>query len=270
LQGWDRLKRRWLYRAADALIVHSEANRRTAVSLGAPAERLRVLPLGGQGRFHGACLAREDARIRLGLDPHDPLALFFGLIKPYKGLRVLLRSMPSVRTRVPHAHLLVAGAPMEPLATTLRLIAELGLEEDVTLHARYIPSDLVATYFSAADVVVLPYLDVSLSAVLVTAYEYARPVIVTAVGGLPELVEEGKTGLTVRAGDVPALAGALAALLEDLPRCRKMGEQARRLAEARHAWPVIAGRTAEVYEQVWRERTPKDPLPGSGYLPRIP
>ncbi len=118
----------------------------------------------------------------------------------------------------------------------------------------------MATYFSAADVVVLPYLDVSLSAVLVTAYEYARPVIVTAVGGLPELLEEGKTGLTVPAGDVQALASALAALLQDLPRCREMGTQARRLAEERHAWPAIAGRTAELYEQVWRARTPKDPL----------
>lgn len=164
LKSWDRLERRWLYRAAGALIVHSEANRRTVVGLGAPAERIRVLPLGGEGRFRGAVLTREDARLRLGLDPHNPLALFFGLIKPYKGLTVLLRSMPSVRTRVPQARLLVAGAPMEPLATTLQLIAELDLEEHVTLHARYIPSDLVATYFSAADVVVLPYLDVSLSA----------------------------------------------------------------------------------------------------------
>jgi glycosyltransferase involved in cell wall biosynthesis len=270
LESWDRLERRWLYRAADALIVHSEANRRTAVGLGAPAERIHVLPLGGQGHFQEASLTREDARIRLGLDPHKPLALFFGLIKPYKGLGVLLRSMPSVRTRVPQAHLMVAGVPMEPLATTLRLITELNLEEQVTLHARYIPSDSLATYFSAADVVVLPYLEVSLSAVLVTAYEYARPVIVTAVGGLPEMVEEGKTGLIVPAGDVQALASALVALLEDPSRCREMGAQARRLAEARHSWPAIARQTAEVYEQVWRERTPEDPLPGGGDLPRLP
>ena len=263
-ESWDRLERRWLFRAADALIVHSEANRLTAIRLGAPAERLRVLPLGGEGRFRGACLTREDARRRLGLDPQKPLALFFGLIKPYKGLSVLLRSMSSVKTRVPQAHLLVAGSPMEPLAATLRLIAELDMQDDVTLHAHYIPSNLVASYFSAADVVVLPYLEVSLSAVLVAAYEYARPVIVTAIGGLPELVEEGKTGLTVPAGDVQALASAIVALLEDPARCREMGAQARRLAEERHAWPAIAGRTADLYDQVWRGRTPEDPLPGSG------
>jgi starch synthase len=78
------------------------------------------------------------------------------------------------------------------------------------------------------------------------------------------LVEEGKTGLTVPAGNVHALAVALAALLEDPPRCREMGAQARRLAEERHAWPTIAERTAELYEQVWRGRTPDDPRPESG------
>lgn len=270
LRSWDRLRRRWLCRAADALIVHCEANRRTAVRLGAPAERLHVLPMGGQGRFREPGLVREEARIRLGLDPHDPLVLFFGLIKPYKGLSVLLRSVSSVRTLVPRVRLLVAGEPMEPLAATLRLIADLDLEEHVTLHARYIPSGSLAAYFSAADVVVLPYLDGFLSAVLVTACEYARPVIVTAVGGLPELVEEGKTGLVVPAGDARALAGALAALLKDPSRCREMGARARRLAEERHAWPAIAARTAELYEQVWRERAPEDPLTGSGYFPRIP
>jgi len=250
LRGWEKALRRWLYRSADAVIVHSEANRQALLSLGVAPTRAHRVPMGDLGLFAVPPLPMEEARARLGLDPQQPVALFFGLIKPYKGLGFLLRSWPMALRRVPAARLLVAGEPMEPLAPYRRLIAALGLEGRVTLHPRYIPSDLAAAYFCAADVVVLPYLDSSLSAVLLTAYDYARPVVVTAVGGLPEAVEEGETGFVVPPGDAPALAEALAILLADRARAREMGQRARRLAEERHAWPAIARQTLALYEQI--------------------
>lgn len=251
LRGWQKALRRWLYRAADAVIAHSEANRQALLALGVAPARAHTVPMGDLGLFAAPPLPMEEARVRLGLDPHQPIALFFGLVKPYKGLGVLLRSWPLVRGRVPSARLLVAGEPMEPFAPYRRLMAEMSLEGCVTLHLRYVPSDLVAAYFCAADVVALPYLDSSLSAVLVTAYDYARPVVVTAVGGLPELVEEGETGFVVPPNDAPALAEALTALLADRGRARAMGLRARRLAEERHAWPLIARQTLAIYQQTW-------------------
>ncbi len=250
LLGWERAQRRWLYASVDAIIVHSAANRETVVTLGAPAGHVHQMPMGNLGSFAGQAIPQKEARAQLGLEPDKPLALFFGLIKPYKGLGILLRSLPMVRARVPNARLLVAGEPMEPLAPYRRLIADLGLEEHVIMHPRYIPSDLVPTYFCAADLVVLPYLDISLSAVLVTAYGYARPVVVTAVGGLPELVEDGVTGLVVPPRDITALADGLATLLSDPARCREMGARAHRLAEERHAWSTIGHQTLSLYENI--------------------
>ncbi|MCC7355250.1 MAG: glycosyltransferase family 4 protein [Anaerolineae bacterium] len=251
LLGWERAQRRWLYASTDAIIVHSAANRESVVALGAATERVYQVSMGDLGSFSGPPLPQKEARAQLGLDPDKPVALFFGLIKPYKGLGALLRSLPMVRERVPDMHLLVAGEPMEPLAPYQRLIADLGLGAHVAMHTRYIPSELVPTYFCAADLVVLPYLDISLSAVLVTAYGYARPVVVTAVGGLPELVENGITGLVVRPGDEAALADGVATLLSDPARCHKMGERARQLAEERHSWPAIGRKTLALYEDIW-------------------
>jgi len=149
---------------------------------------------------------RDATRARLGLT--GPTALFFGLVRPYKGLEVLVRAVALVRQKVP-LQLVVAGEFYQDRAPYEALVASLGLGSAVQLLDRYVPNEEVEGFFKAADVVVLPYVSATQSGIAQTALLFERPVIVTRVGGLPEAVRPGETGYVVPPNDPAALAAAL-------------------------------------------------------------
>jgi len=121
----------------------------------------------------------------------------------------------------------------------------------VTVREGFLDMPEVARLFAAADTVALPYQAASQSGVLLLAYGFRRPVIVYPVGGLPEAVIDGETGWICARADVDALVDALAASIDaGWPECRRRGEQGKRFADERFAWPAIAKRTGELYEQV--------------------
>jgi glycosyltransferase involved in cell wall biosynthesis len=239
----NQLYRR-LPEVSDLVIVHSSSEASALEAHGVPAGQLRRIPQGDLGLFGRPSLSVESARATLGLDPKRPILLFFGLLKAYKGLDVLLRSLPAVRRAHPDVLLLVAGERMDPFPR-----ASLDLDGSVEWHDGYVATEAAARYLAAADVVVLPYKRSSSSGVVPAAYAHGRPVVATTVGGLPEMIEPGRTGLLVPPDDEAALAGALISLLDDPAATRAMGERARRLAAERHAWPDIAARTEAVYEE---------------------
>jgi glycosyltransferase involved in cell wall biosynthesis len=142
-----------------------------------------------------------------------PTALFFGLIRPYKGLDVLLRAVALARRRVP-LQLVVAGEFYQDRAPYEALLEQLELRGAVQLLDRYVPNEEVEGYFKAADVVVLPYVSATQSGIAQTALLFGRPVIVTRVGGLPEAVRPGETGYVVPPNDPEALAAALVEFFE--------------------------------------------------------
>ena len=155
----------------------------------------------------GLAPSQEDARKRLSIrEPH--VVLFFGYVRPYKGLRYLLEAMPKLCESA-DVRLLVVGEFYEGKAAYLAQIARLGMEGRVTVHDAYVPNEDVATYFRAADVVALPYISASQSGIVQIAYGFDLPVITTDVGGLPEVVRDGETGLLVPPQDADALACAL-------------------------------------------------------------
>ncbi len=152
---------------------------------------------------------REESRRQLGIR-ENRVALFFGFIKPYKGLMVLIDALPMIRKQLGgDFRLLVVGDFYEDPEPYRRRITELGVGDLLTLIAGYIPDEEVPRYFAAADVVVLPYTSATQSGIVQIAFRYDRPVVTSRVGGLPEFVEEGKTGFLVPAGDPEALAGAV-------------------------------------------------------------
>ena len=141
----------------------------------------------------GKAVERAAACEKIGLDPNDKYTLFFGLIRDYKGLDLLLeawaRWMPAGRK------LLVAGEFYASREKYIELIDRLGLRDRVVLHDRFIPDEDVRYYFSAADCLVLPYRTATQSGVTQIAYNFSLPMIVTRVGGLPEIVPDGRVGL---------------------------------------------------------------------------
>ena len=138
---------------------------------------------------------RSEACSALGLNPHERYALFFGLIRDYKGLDTLLEAWAQFRCS---GHkLLIAGEFYASRDKYLNLIEQLGLQDDIILHDHFIPDSDVAHYFSVADCVVLPYKTATQSGVTQIAYNFRTPIIVTNVGGLKEIVPDGVVGYVV-------------------------------------------------------------------------
>lgn len=240
---------RRLYQLADVLIVHAEAPAdKLTRTAGVPREKIQVVKHGNLGVFCAADLEPAEARHALDLDADGPLLLFFGLIKPYKGLEYLLQAMPLVLRGSPRVRLLIAGEPMESFARYQKLIARLGIGGAVVLRLGYVPLQQLPVYFCAADLVVLPHVHTAMSGVLRFAFGYARPVVVTSVGGLPEAVEDGHTGFVVPPRSPKALAEAIGRGLRDPARLIEMGREARRIRREHYSWDKVARRTIELYE----------------------
>jgi glycosyltransferase involved in cell wall biosynthesis len=196
---------RYAFGPADGFIVQSDTVERDLQAF-LPGARFRKVPHPVYNIF-GEGVEKSRARASLGIQTERVL-LFFGYIRPYKGLHVLLDALAEVRTRM-DVHLMVVGEFYDDQHSYREQITRLGLDQAVTLNADYVANDKVGTYFSAADAVVLPYLSATQSGIAQIAYNFDRPVIATDVGGLGEVVIQGRTGLLVPPNDPPALAAAI-------------------------------------------------------------
>jgi len=143
----------------------------------------------------GAKINREEACKQLNLDPNRSYLLFFGFIRNYKGLDLLLEAMALLPETCKNIDLIVAGEFYEDSLPYTDIIAKHGLENRIHLHTKFIPNDDVRIYFSAADVVAQPYRSATQSGVSQVAYHFEVPMIITNVGGLSELVPHGKAGM---------------------------------------------------------------------------
>jgi glycosyltransferase involved in cell wall biosynthesis len=149
-------------------------------------------------------ISQKDARKKLGLSK-EFVVLFFGHIRKYKGLQVLLDAIKIARKNI-NLKLVIAGEFYDSEEIYTNKIKELSLEKDVLLFNHFIPSDQIGLYFTACDVVALPYLSATQSGVIQICYNYNKPVISSRVGGLPEFIDEGKTGLMVPPNNPTELA----------------------------------------------------------------
>jgi glycosyltransferase involved in cell wall biosynthesis len=151
---------------------------------------------------------RQDARKKFGLGNHSTL-LFFGYIKRYKGLDLLLEALPLALRSLPDLRLLIAGEVYGDDSVYTGLIAQYKLEKSIVSHMRFIANDEVASFFRAADVAVLPYRTATQSGVTKAAFAFDLPVIATDVGGLGEVIQPGVNGYLVKPDDPEALAAAI-------------------------------------------------------------
>jgi len=150
---------------------------------------------------------KHDAKAILKIR-EERVLLYFGYIRAYKGLQYLIKAFPSIIERFP-VRLLICGEFYEGREETLNLIDELNLKNTVTVCDRFIPNEEVGLYFCSADLVVLPYTSATQSGIVKVAYHYDKPVLITNVGGLPEVVPDGKSGYVVPPRDSRALTEAV-------------------------------------------------------------
>ncbi len=240
-----------LYGRCQHVIAHSSFDRRRlGEEFGLDAERVTQIPHGEYSFFDvGTAHDRDAERERLGLAPGDEAALFFGYIREYKGLDLLLDAWPRVLEQRPNARLVIAGDPVN-LPDARR--AELERRADslgAITHFGYVPFEDVARYFAAADALVMPYRAISQSGVLFLALALGLPVVATEVGALPEMLTSGESAVLVPPEDTQALARGVVDVLasEDLrARLRARGRE----VAADHSWESIAEKTEVVLKKM--------------------
>lgn len=201
----DLLFTRFAFQFVDFFVVQSNAVERDLKSF-LPSAKYAKIPHPIYEIF-GEGLEKDEARRRLGLED-ERIMLFFGYVRPYKGLHSLLEAMPFVLAHV-KTTLYVVGEFYEDQSKYIDQIKNLGLEKQVKVVSGYVPNDQVSLYFSACDVVVLPYASATQSGIVQIAYQFDKPVIATNVGGLAEVVIDGQTGFIVQPNDPRELANAV-------------------------------------------------------------
>jgi len=240
---------RLLFRLGDHFIVHTEQNRLQLTALyGISPKRISLIPHGSLD-FHVRCSADpESIRKSMGLEARHKVILLFGAIRRYKGVDTALRAFAQVLAKMPECRLLIAGRLWEKWKPYQHLIDHLGVAEQILPVLDYIPSGEVYRYFCAADLVILPYhrFD-SQSGVGSTAISFRKPMIVTRVGGLPELVRDSR--FVVPPGDPDALASAIINCFQDPDLLSIMARDADTVAQ-QLSWPAIARKTCDVYERM--------------------
>lgn len=143
----------------------------------------------------GDKINKEEARKKLGIEMDDKIILFFGFIRKYKGLDILLQAMKILKDKNTNIKLIIAGEFYDDKKIYAELIDALGINEELILYTNFIADSEVKYYLCAADCVVQPYRNATQSGVTPLAYHFERPMIVTNVGGLPDLVPDNKVGL---------------------------------------------------------------------------
>jgi glycosyltransferase involved in cell wall biosynthesis len=255
----DAIWRR-VHRASRRIVAHSEFDRhRLQREAGIDPARVAVVPHGDYGFFgrDPSVLDRDAARQSLGLEPGQEVALFFGYLREYKGLDLLLDAWPAVAAARPHARLVIAGDPVRLEAPRREALVAAAVSVGAVHRFGYVPFADVPRYFAAADVLVLPYRHVSQSGVLYAALALGVPVVATRVGAFPEVLADGENALLVAPEDPAAIATAVTRLLGDADLRRRLSDGGRRVAEA-HSWPNVARLTEDVFDGVVRGAMPSD------------
>src|SRR5437763_6503341 len=227
---------RRLLQRMDAVVVHSEHGAaRLRDEAGVDPGRVHVIP-------HGAFdyLTRQPDERPLPEDlanVEGPVVLFFGLLRPYKGIDVLLEAFRSVEG----AELWIVGNPRMPTAPLHELAGP-----DVRFVERFVTDPEIPAFFRRADLVVLPYHQIDQSGVLYTALAFGRPLVLTSVGGFTELAERHDAARLVPPGDPTALALALNELLADPAERERLGQAAADAAATAYSWDAVGGQTMEL------------------------
>ena len=231
------------YRRADQVIVHGNQLKIIVTSeLHIPEKIVHVIP-------H---LALGDDSANSEVQEEENLLLFFGRIWEYKGLAYLIQAEPLISARIPNIKIVIAGLG-DDMEHYRRMMVN---PEKFIIYNEYIPNERVPEMFRRASIVVLPYIEATQSGVIPMAYTFARPVVATTVGSLPEIVDDGHTGLLVPPRDAQALADAIVRLLQDKQLRQQMGVNGHYKINTECAPDTVARQTLEVYQRAIDEAQP--------------
>ncbi len=225
-------------RLADQIIVHGQKLKEQMLErVAKPPEDINVIYRGINSIY--------TRYIKDEIEEDEGNILFFGRIWEYKGLQYLIEAEPLITEAVPNAKIVIAGRG-EDMSRYLKMMVN---KDRFVVYNDYISNETVARLFQEASIVALPYIEASQSGVLPLAYAFRKPVVVTEVGSLPEVVDHGETGYVVPPRDSVKLAEAIIDLLRDREKRMAMGEKAFEKAIGDLSWDSIAENTVNIYRK---------------------
>jgi D-inositol-3-phosphate glycosyltransferase len=195
----------------------------------------------------GEKVGKEEARNYLGIGNDEKIVLFFGIVRRYKGLELLLKSLSQPQLKEQNIKVLIAGEFYEDMAPYVAQIEALGLSKQVILHNKFIPTEAVKYYFCASDIVAQPYLNATQSGVTQIAYNFERPMLVTDVGGLSEIVFDKRTGYVTQVNETD-IADALADFYNynrEIPMMQQVA-----IEKHRFTWFAMVDAILSLYEKL--------------------
>jgi len=245
----DKFFNKIIFNLADCFIVHSKRNKKQlGKHFAIDSQKIKVIPLGALNLFSGKKISKRQARKQLNIPFNNKLVLCFGNIRKYKGIDVLINAFVSVVKEIPDAKLLIAGKNWFNWAPFHQLIKKCHLEKNIITHLKFISFSRTNIYFTAADLVVLPYLKFEAqSGPGRIALAFRKAMVVSNVGGLPDLVREEKA--IVEAGDTNGLTRAMIRILKNDNYRKKLENDSGKLAQ-KYSWDKIAEKTIILYKSL--------------------
>ena len=248
---WQVRSAHRVFGATDAVVAHSEHGAaRLRDEVGLDPAKVHVIP---HGAFDYLTKLPEEKPLPPELEGAEgPVILSFGLLRPYKGIENLLEAYRRLATATPAPpELWIVGNPRMDVAP-LRQLADQAPGR-VRFVTRFVEDAEIPAIFRRADLLALPYLDAEHSGVLYTGLAFGKPMVLSAVGGFPEVAETGAARL-VPPGDTPALAAALEELIADETALRDLGAAATHAAAGPFSWDEAARRTMDLYRELLEAR----------------
>lgn len=243
-----------LYADCDALVLHSAINQRDFQALypHIDADKLHIVPhIRLEKKASHPAPTRAEARHQLGIPQDAPVMLFFGVVREYKGLNLLVDAFQQAQAQRPDLWLMVAGAAQLP--EDQAAVQRARALPNTVVHEGFVPEEKLGLYHAAADVAVFPYRAITQSGAVITTMDHALPVIVTDVGALPDLVDQN--GWVIPPDNVPALIDALLDAASDRERLHRYGARSREIVVHDHGAETVAARLTEIYQHVIKQRS---------------
>lgn len=243
-----------VYKSAHRIIVHSGYIKKKLLnSFPVDPDRVVVIPHGNFDMYLSEeTYSRNVARQKLRLPVDAPVLLFFGYIREYKGLDLLLQAFEIVRRENKDIRLVVAGKPHtnELKRQYEEYISNMPERESVLFEPIFIPSEDIGYYFTAADAIALPYKHIDHSGIVHMAYSFGRPIIATDVGDFSEVIEHGQSGYVSEELTVESLAQTIKNAFSDIEKLHDMGDYAQNLSRTKYSWEDIGKQTQQLYQAV--------------------
>ncbi len=254
----DPILKSIIYKSTNIIVVHTRYIKNKLVTrFKIDPEKVYVIPHGNYDTYlPKEAITKNEARNNLNLAEKDPVMLFFGHIREYKGLDTLLDAFEIASQENSEIKLLIAGEPQTQALKDryVNRIKQIAANDRIIFKPGFIPTDKVAEYFTASDIVVLPYKHIDHSGIVHMAYSFGKPIIATKVGDFGEVIEVGRSGFLLEKNDAVNLSETIIKAFSDKRKLEEMGDFSRKLNETKYSWDNIAVKTIRLYENIKSEQ----------------